>query len=68
MTPTLGRIVFFKASPEATAEPALIVTVLSDSCVSLVAWNAGGTQHFESSIVLDDTSGKSWSWPPRASA
>jgi len=58
--PSIGRIVRFNASGT-RQEPALIVFVHSERCVTLV-WNAGGTQRVQTSVELGDNPGQ-WMWP-----
>lgn len=66
--PSIGRIVHFYASKDADPQAALVTHVWSDTCVNLVAWNAGGTKTDGSSVLerSDETIGSSWCWPPRA--
>lgn len=64
--PSIGRIVHFnrKSGDTVVQEPALIVAVHNDECVNLVAWNSGGTQNTETSVLLGEGEGR-WNWPAR---
>lgn len=45
-------------------EAAMIVAVHSDTCVTLVCWNEGGTCTTMRSVEHGTAAGQ-WSWPPR---
>jgi hypothetical protein len=62
--PSIGRIVHYLSDPAGTPQAALVVNVISDDCIDLVTWNAGGTQSSRSGIVLGDKPGQ-WMWPPK---
>ena len=61
--PTIGRIVHLNKNGELNA--AVIVAVHNDECVSLVAWNSGGTQYNERSVLFGEGPDR-WNWPARA--
>jgi hypothetical protein len=59
--PTVGRIVHYLAD-DGSVQAAMIVAVISDDCVNLAVWSAGGTQHCRTSVLLGDKPGQ-WTWP-----
>lgn len=73
MTPTIGRIVHYRAhgSPDGTHKPApraaIVTEVFNDACVSLCVLNPTG-MYFNTSVLLDESAeprGGTWQWPPK---
>ena len=77
MKPTIGRIVHFVVGRTHTPKkiaPAIIVQVLSDTCVNLRVFYDGtnhvleGTTEWEMSVSFDDKEDpdyRTWHWPPK---
>lgn len=75
MTPTIGRIVWFKSrDPDqvgnnASEVPAIITRVWSDTCINLTVFRDADTPAYATSVMMTEdfeTSGQSngWRWMP----
>ena len=61
MTPTVGRIVYYKNNVKEQA--AIITEVWSDRCVNLTVFNGNGNVEYHTSVVRGYGSGQ-WDWMP----
>ena len=63
-SPTIGRIVHFRALGSASLEPALVVAVRSETTITLVVWAADGSARTEVDVLWGNDEGQ-WDWPTR---
>lgn len=70
MTPTVGRIVYYKrygtpgGEHKSEISPAIITRVHTDECVDLCVFNPTGL-HFNTSVMRDEEGrGGTWDWMP----